>query len=117
KKFHSIIVNYQIPITNLPISNLSDTAVIIYTSGTTGRPKGAEITHGNLQSNLDALHAAWGWRADDVLLHVLPIFHVHGLFVALHGALHAGATTLLMREFNAGRTLEILSSGKCSVFM
>jgi malonyl-CoA/methylmalonyl-CoA synthetase len=95
----------------------NDTAVIIYTSGTTGRPKGAEITHGNLQSNLDALHAAWGWRADDVLLHVLPIFHVHGLFVALHGALHAGATTLLMREFNAGRTLEILSSGKCSVFM
>jgi malonyl-CoA/methylmalonyl-CoA synthetase len=95
----------------------NDTAVIIYTSGTTGRPKGAEITHGNLQSNLEALHAAWRWRADDVLLHVLPIFHVHGLFVALHGALHAGATTLLMREFNAGRTLEILSRGKCSVFM
>lgn len=78
-----------------------DTAVIIYTSGTTGRPKGAEITHGNLISNLQALHQAWGWQAADVLLHVLPIFHVHGLFVALHGALHAGATTMLMREFNA----------------
>jgi len=95
----------------------NDTAVIIYTSGTTGRPKGAEITHGNLTSNLDALHEAWGWQADDILLHVLPIFHVHGLFVALHGALHAGATTLLMREFNAEKTLELLSSGACTVFM
>lgn len=94
-----------------------DTAIIIYTSGTTGRPKGAEITHGNLISNLEALHAAWGWQADDVLLHVLPIFHVHGLFVALHGALHAGATTLLMREFNAQKALELLASGQCTVFM
>lgn len=94
-----------------------DTAVIIYTSGTTGRPKGAEITHGNLVSNLQALHEAWGWQAEDVLLHVLPIFHVHGLFVALHGALHAGATALLMREFNAQKSLELLSSGECTVFM
>lgn len=94
-----------------------DTAVIIYTSGTTGRPKGAEITHGNLLSNLQALHEAWGWQPEDVLLHVLPIFHVHGLFVALHGALHAGATTLLMREFDAVRTLQIMADGKCTVFM
>jgi malonyl-CoA/methylmalonyl-CoA synthetase len=94
-----------------------DTAVIIYTSGTTGRPKGAEITHGNLTSNLNALQEAWGWQADDVLLHVLPIFHVHGLLVALHGALHAGATTLMMRDFNAQRTLELLSSRQATVFM
>jgi malonyl-CoA/methylmalonyl-CoA synthetase len=107
------------PVSNLqsPISNTSDTAVIIYTSGTTGRPKGAEITHGNLISNLQSLHEAWGWNSDDILLHVLPIFHVHGLFVALHGALHVGATTLMMREFNALRTLELLSSGQCTVFM
>jgi malonyl-CoA/methylmalonyl-CoA synthetase len=52
-----------------------------------------------------------------VLLHVLPIFHVHGLFVALHGALYAGATTLLMREFDARRTLQMLSNGQCTVFM
>jgi len=95
----------------------STTAVIIYTSGTTGRPKGAEITHANLSSNLEALRDAWGWRSDDILLHVLPIFHVHGLFVALHGALYAGATTLLMREFNAQKTLEMFSSGQCTVFM
>jgi malonyl-CoA/methylmalonyl-CoA synthetase len=117
--FQSLITNYQLPIANSPreASSLSDTAVIIYTSGTTGRPKGAEITHGNLLSNLEALHEAWGWKPDDVLLHVLPIFHVHGLFVALHGALHAGATTLLMREFDARRTLEMLASGQCTVFM
>jgi malonyl-CoA/methylmalonyl-CoA synthetase len=102
---------------DFPIASLDDTAVIIYTSGTTGRPKGAEITHGNLISNLEALHEVWGWQANDVLLHVLPIFHVHGLFVALHGALHAGAITLLMREFHAQKTLELLSSGECTVFM
>ncbi|MEP6895758.1 MAG: AMP-binding protein, partial [Chloroflexota bacterium] len=116
-QFQLRITNYQAQISNSPVSNLSDTAVIIYTSGTTGRPKGAEITHGNLTSNLDALHNAWGWQADDILLHVLPIFHVHGLFVALHGALHAGATTLMMREFNAQKTLELLSNGECTVFM
>ncbi len=116
-RFQLQISNYQSLISNSPVSNLSDTAIIIYTSGTTGRPKGAEITHGNLTSNLDALYEAWGWQANDILLHVLPIFHVHGLFVALHGALHAGATTLLMREFNAQKTLELLSSGECTVFM
>jgi len=99
------------------IGNSQDTAIIIYTSGTTGRPKGAEITHGNLTANLDALHTAWGWQADDILLHVLPIFHVHGLFVALHGALHAGATTLLMREFDARTVLQTLVEKKCTVFM
>jgi malonyl-CoA/methylmalonyl-CoA synthetase len=113
----SQITNYQSLVSNSPISIPSNTAVIIYTSGTTGRPKGAEITHGNLISNLQSLHAAWGWTPDDVLLHVLPIFHVHGLFVALHGALHAGATTLLMREFDASRTLQMLASGQCTVFM
>lgn len=118
EEFQLLITNYHSPISNLQFSNsLNDTAVIIYTSGTTGRPKGAEITHGNLISNLDALHEAWGWTPDDALLHVLPIFHVHGLFVALHGALHAGATTLMMREFNAQKTLELLSNSQCTVFM
>ena len=113
-KFPPSLNTYQLA-THQPSSN--DTAVIIYTSGTTGRPKGAEITHGNLTSNLQALHEAWGWTPEDVLLHGLPIFHVHGLFVALHGALHAGATTLLMREFDARRTLQMLASGQCTVFM
>ncbi|MCA0174675.1 MAG: AMP-binding protein [Proteobacteria bacterium] len=76
-----------------------DLAAILYTSGTTGRSKGALLTHGNLASNADVLHAYWDWRADDVLLHALPIFHVHGLFVACHGALRAGARMLWFDRF------------------
>ncbi|MGD8404653.1 MAG: AMP-binding protein [Anaerolineales bacterium] len=120
-KFQSLIAPSDVHLDkDLEILNQQsndNTAVIIYTSGTTGRPKGAEITHGNLESNLQALHKIWGWQPDDVLLHVLPIFHVHGLFVALHGALHAGATALLMREFDPGRTLQNLVERKCTVLM
>mgnify|MGYP006144407411 CR=1 FL=1 len=64
-----------------------DLAGILYTSGTTGRSKGAMLTHGNLLSNAEVLKDYWGWKQGDVLIHALPIFHVHGLFVALHGAL------------------------------
>ncbi|MCE2489580.1 MAG: AMP-binding protein [Anaerolineae bacterium] len=92
-------------------------AMMLYTSGTTSRPKGARITHGNLTANIEALHEAWGWRQDDVLLHVLPLFHVHGLTVALHGALRAGATAVLLPRFDAGRVLDLLQSRRFSVFM
>src|SRR5258705_757807 len=67
-----------------------DLAAILYTSGTTGRSKGAMLTHGNLLSNALTLKSYWGWREGDVLIHALPIFHVHGLFVASHGALLNG---------------------------
>ncbi|MCA9958289.1 MAG: AMP-binding protein, partial [Anaerolineales bacterium] len=93
------------------------TCLMIYTSGTTGRPKGAELTHGNLTANLDSLHTAWGWQADDILLHVLPIFHVHGLIVALHGALHAGATAVLLPKFDPETTLRTLQERRCTIFM
>jgi malonyl-CoA/methylmalonyl-CoA synthetase len=69
-----------------------DLAAIIYTSGTTGRSKGAMVTHGNLISNARVLVDCWGFSQDDVLLHALPIFHVHGLFVANHCVLLAGAS-------------------------
>ncbi|MEM7113231.1 MAG: AMP-binding protein [Chloroflexota bacterium] len=95
----------------------TQTALMIYTSGTTGQPKGAQITHGNLTANIDGLHTAWGWREEDVLLHVLPIFHVHGLIVALHGVLHAGATAVLYPKFEAQKTLETLVDRRCTVFM
>ncbi len=98
-------------------SDPATTALMIYTSGTTGRPKGAMSSHGNLTAQIDALHTAWGWRDDDILLHVLPIFHVHGLIVALHGALNAGATTLLFNKFDATRALQTLVQRRCTVFM
>ncbi len=106
------------PPANLPIpQDLNATCLMIYTSGTTGRPKGAELTHGNLTANLNSLHEAWGWREDDVLLHVLPIFHVHGLIVALHGALNAGATAVLLPKFTPEKTLQTLQDRRCTVFM
>jgi malonyl-CoA/methylmalonyl-CoA synthetase len=79
----------------------SDLAAILYTSGTTGRSKGAMLSHGNLLSNAQTLKELWGWRSDDVLLHILPIYHVHGLFVALHGALLAGATVIFHKGFDS----------------
>ena len=85
-----------------------DIAVVAYTSGTTGRPKGAMVTHGNLTSNAEALAGLWRFAAEDVLLHALPLFHVHGLFVALHPVLLAGARILLHRRFDAGAVLRAL---------
>ena len=78
-----------------------DLAAILYTSGTTGRSKGAMLTHGNLASNAQVLKHAWGWQRGDVLVHALPIFHVHGLFVAGHGALLAGAKMIWFARFDA----------------
>ena len=82
-----------------------DLAAIVYTSGTTGRSKGAMIGHGNIAANALALHAAWGFRGDDVLLHALPIYHIHGLFVALHTALLSGAPMLWHAKFEADTVL------------
>jgi len=83
------------------VRSADDLAAILYTSGTTGRSKGAMLTHGNLLSNAQVLHQAWDWRAGDVLIHALPIFHVHGLFVASHGALLAGAKMIWFSRFDA----------------
>ncbi|MBJ7409143.1 MAG: AMP-binding protein [Phenylobacterium sp.] len=76
-----------------------DLASLIYTSGTTGRSKGAMLSHGNLAENALALHSAWGFTSNDVLLHALPIFHVHGLFVALHCALLSGCPMVWLPKF------------------
>lgn len=78
----------------------SDLAAILYTSGTTGRSKGAMLTHGNLASNAVTLKEYWQFTCDDVLIHALPIFHVHGLFVAINVALIAGATLLFHNKFD-----------------
>jgi malonyl-CoA/methylmalonyl-CoA synthetase len=82
-----------------------DLAAILYTSGTTGRSKGAMLSHDNLASNALVLKDYWRWREGDVLIHALPIYHVHGLFVALHGALLNGSTMLWHQGFEAGAVL------------
>ena len=82
-----------------------DLAAILYTSGTTGKSKGAMITHGNLASNALALHTAWGFVAEDVLIHMLPLFHVHGLFVACHCVLLNGTAMRFHAKFDAKRAV------------
>jgi malonyl-CoA/methylmalonyl-CoA synthetase len=87
---------------------VDDIAAILYTSGTTGKPKGAMITHGNLASNADALASSWGFSADDVLLHALPIFHIHGLFVAVHCVLLSGSQMIFLPGFDAEALIQQL---------
>lgn len=86
-----------------------DIAAIVYTSGTTGRSKGAMLTHGNLASNGLALVEAWGFTQEDVLLHTLPVFHVHGLFVALHCALLSNSSVIWLDRFDEDLILERLA--------
>ena len=82
------------------LQQADDLAAILYTSGTTGRSKGAMLTHGNMLSNAQTLKTYWGWKKGDVLIHALPIFHVHGLFVALHGALINGSKMIWLAKFD-----------------
>ena len=92
-----------------------DLAAILYTSGTTGRSKGAMLSHGNMLSNAVTLKEYWGWKPGDVLIHALPIFHVHGLFVALHGALINGSKMIWMAKFDPQRVVKKLP--EATVFM
>jgi malonyl-CoA/methylmalonyl-CoA synthetase len=92
-----------------------DLAAILYTSGTTGRSKGAMLTHGNLRSNAEVLKTYWGWKEGDVLIHALPIFHVHGLFVAIHGALINGSKMIWLAKFDPKKVIERMADA--TVFM
>lgn len=87
-----------------------DPASILYTSGTTGQPKGAVLSHGNLAFSASTLVRAWGFTSDDVLLHILPLFHTHGLYVAVHTALASGAAIILHDAFDPARVLADLPS-------
>jgi len=90
------------------VSAPDDLAAIVYTSGTTGRSKGAMLTHRNLGSNALTLVEKWGFTRGDVLLHALPVYHVHGLFVATHCALLSSARMLWLDKFDAAEVAELL---------
>jgi len=83
-------------------------AALLYTSGTTGRSKGAMLSRANLASNAETLAKAWEFTSDDVLLHALPIFHVHGLFVAINTVLAAGSSMLFLSKFDADQVVRLL---------
>lgn len=108
------------PDTHTPaVRRADELAAILYTSGTTGRSKGAMLTHGNMASNARTLQRYWGWRSadegGDVLIHALPIFHVHGLFVASHGALLNGSKMIWFARFDPKATLSRFA--EATVFM
>jgi len=95
----------------------SDLAMIAYTSGTTGLSKGAMITHGNLRSNIETLVKFWGWTENEKLLLTLPLFHIHGLGLGIHGVLATGCSCILKPKFDAEEVLNILSQGETTLFM
>jgi malonyl-CoA/methylmalonyl-CoA synthetase len=106
------------PIMEFVNRGADDLAAILYTSGTTGRSKGAMITHRNLSSNALTLHQYWGFQAGDILLHALPLFHVHGLFVAAHTALlntHQGGRLIFHTKFDAKAAM--VAFARATVFM
>lgn len=92
-----------------------DLAALLYSSGTTGRPKGIMLSHHNLYSNTASLVNAWGFSSDDRLLHALPIFHVHGLFVALGCVMLSGASMRWLPGYNAKTVIKFLP--ECTVLM
>jgi long-chain acyl-CoA synthetase len=94
----------------------NDTAVILYTSGTTGTPKGAELTHANLSSNVAAVVELHSFGEDDVLLGALPLFHSFGQTCSMNASVASGATLSLIPRFDAGRALDIIERDRATVF-
>jgi len=93
-----------------------DPALLGYTSGTTGVPKGAVLTHGNLLAGAESVRIAWRWTPDDRLVLALPLFHMHGLGVGLHGTLLTGASAVLLDGFSASAVLDAAEAHDATLF-
>ncbi len=100
----------------LDASAPDDPALMLYTSGTTGRPKGAPLSHRNLLASAEAVALAWRWTPEDRLVLALPLFHLHGLGVGLHGTLTAGASAVLRPGFQAADVLDAVARHRASLF-
>ena len=93
-----------------------DPAILGYTSGTTGTPKGAVLSHGNLLASSESVRLAWRWTADDRLVLALPLFHIHGLGVGLHGTLLTGASAVLLPRFDPDEVLDAVAAHEATLF-
>ena len=93
-----------------------DPALLIYTSGTTGKPKGAPLTHANLLASAHAVRIAWRWTPEDRLALCLPLFHIHGLGVGLHGTLTSGASAVVLPRFDPAAVAEAVDTRRASLF-
>ena len=94
----------------------SDPAMLVFTSGTTGRPKGALLSHANLLSSAEALRIAWGWTSEDRLVLSLPLFHMHGLGVGVHGTLLSGASAVIVPRFTPDAVLNAAARHSATMF-
>ncbi|GAB5528161.1 MAG: acyl-CoA synthetase [Roseivirga sp.] len=102
---------------SLPDIDKSRRAMIIYTSGTTGQPKGVVTTHQNIESQISTLVSAWGWSADDCILNVLPLHHVHGVINVVACALWSGACCVFVKKFEPEEVMRLLTEGNVNLFM
>ena len=105
------------PLDQMALPSDDDLCLLIYTSGTTGRSKGASLSFSNVLSNIDALTQLWRWSVDDRLALALPLFHVHGLGIGVHGTLLRGCQTVLHRGFDARAVAREVGQGGATIFM